>query len=448
MSTDITTSPDLPAKSCAPAEESRKRVMEFMDAVRVSDVETREQHWLWPGRIPLVDVTLLVGDPGVGKSLLALDLAARVTRGGPWPDELGPEATTENKPSPIPHLPAVEGIPHLSTSPHSSFDIRHSSFPTTPGSVILFSAEDTLPETIRPRLEAAGADCSRVVAIRMSVTLKRKFSFLERDEPPNFELRRDVRDLWKLIHVTPDCRLVVIDSMNSCLSENSEHARVDDWGLLLRLAGFARRARIAMLLVSHLRKKGGRAISCSLGSLAFAATARAVWAVAKDPDAAERRLFVPVKNNLAADTSGLAFSIESGSAGSAARIRWSSEPVNAAADAVLSYSRRNGRPDDERKHAISWLAGYLNDGPRPAREVREAADANAIGYGTLRRAFRDLRAQALRENPHPRSPWLWQLSITDAQNPRGEFCASVSSRVEDTPNPRKDSRERIEDAQI
>jgi putative DNA primase/helicase len=410
MSTDNTTIPDLPAESCAPDEENRKRVMEFMDAVRVSDVETREQHWLWPGRIPLADVTLLVGDPGVGKSLLALDLAARVTRGGPWPDQAKAEVGSGR----------AEGNSEKIEPPSDS-----SLPPSNPGSVILFSAEDTLRETVRPRLEAAGADCSRVVAIRMSVTMKLRLSILDQDESRIFEFRRDLRDLWKLIHVTPDCRLVVIDSLNSCLSENSEKVRVDDWGLLLRLAGFARRARVAMLLVSHLRKKGGRAISCSLGSLAFAATARAVWAVAKDPDSAERRLFVPVKNNLAADTSGLAFTIESDSAGSAARIRWSPEPANAAADAVLSYSRRNGRPDDERKHAISWLAGYLNDGPRPAQEVRRAADANAIGYGTLRRAFRDLRAEAIKE-PTSHGPWFWRLPVKDAQNPRGEFCAPLN----------------------
>lgn len=401
MSTDTTTVPDLPAESCTADEARLKSVMESLDAVRVSDIESREQHWLWPGRIPLGDVTLLVGDPGVGKSLLALDLAARVTRGMPWPDAQSP-----------------------SVMPPADFPLP----PSNAGSVILFSAEDTLAETVRPRLMAAGADCSRIVAIRMSVSVKRKFSFPEHDAPENFELRRDLRDLWRLVHATPDCRLVVIDSINSCLSENSEQIRVDDWGLLLRLVAIARQAPVALVIVSHLRKKGGRAICCNLGSLAFAATARAVWAVAKDPESAERRLFVPVKNNLADDTSGLAFTIESGSSGSAARIRWSPEPVSATADTVVSYSRRNGRPDDERKHAKLWLRERLASGPRTVKEIRGEADVNGFSPNTLRRAFRELGGKPIKEST-ANGPWLWRLP------------------VEDTQNPLENSRERIEDAQ-
>jgi len=418
-----------PDQSAAINEDRRKKAMERLDAVQVSEVETREQQWLWPGRIPLSDLTLLAGDPGVGKSLLALDLAARITRGTPWPDANGNSDNPASPISPIPH--SALHNPHSPASPHSSFDIRHSSFPSPPGSVILLTAEDKLASTIRPRLEAAGADCSRIVVVPMSVQMFKPF-LIDEDRPKSFELRRDLVHLRRLIHETPDCRLVVIDSMNSYLSENSERLREDDRGLLLRLTAIAIERRVAMLLITHLRKKGGRAVYCSLGSVAFVAAARAAWAVAKDPESAERRLFVPIKNNLAADTSGLTFRIESGAAGGAPRICWSPEPVGAAADMVVSYSRRNGRPDDERQQAISWLANYLNDGPRPAREVRKAADANAIGYGTLRRAFRDLGVQALRESLHPKSAWLWQLPKTDAQNPRGEFCASVNSPGEIT----------------
>ena len=68
-------------------------------AVRLSDVPFTDIGWLWPGRIPLGNVTLLVSDPSAGKSLLALDIAARVSRGSPWPDHasnLNPEPKTLN----------------------------------------------------------------------------------------------------------------------------------------------------------------------------------------------------------------------------------------------------------------------------------------------------------------------------------------------------------------
>src|SRR5208337_2012961 len=79
--------------------------------------------WLWPGVIPAGKLTLLVGDPGVGKSLLTLDIAARVTRGRPWPD-----------------CSAACAI----------------------GEVILLSAEDDPADTIKPRLLAAGAVCDLI----------------------------------------------------------------------------------------------------------------------------------------------------------------------------------------------------------------------------------------------------------------------------------------------
>lgn len=54
--------------------------------VRVSDVQPEAVEWLWPGRLAAGKLTLLIGDPGVGKSLLTLDAAARLSRGIPWPD--------------------------------------------------------------------------------------------------------------------------------------------------------------------------------------------------------------------------------------------------------------------------------------------------------------------------------------------------------------------------
>jgi hypothetical protein len=54
--------------------------------VRVADVARRRVGWLWPGRVPAGKLTLVAGDPGIGKSLMALDMAARTTTARPWPD--------------------------------------------------------------------------------------------------------------------------------------------------------------------------------------------------------------------------------------------------------------------------------------------------------------------------------------------------------------------------
>jgi putative DNA primase/helicase len=390
MSNEIITHYDPADHSPEAKAGRRKSLLKRMGGLPLSDVKTCELPWLWPGRIPLGEVTLLAGDPGMGKSLVALDLAARVTRGEHWPD----------------------------TNSHVA---------QAPGSVILLSSEDRLAATIRPRLEEAAADCSRIVALPLSVTLGAPSFWGDEGPRQGFELRSDLHLLRSLIHQVTDCRLVVVDSLNSYLTENTEKVPADDRQLLVRLVGIAREARVAVLLITHLRKKGGRAIYCSLGSLAFVAAARAVWAVTKDPESASRRLFLPIKNNLATDASGLAFAIDTGPIHGAARVCWSSEPVSVAPDMVVNHAQRNGRPDHERQHAQRWLHEQLASGPRLVKELREEADVNGFSPSTLRRAFRALEGQAVREGTHPKSRWLWRLPKTDDQNPSGEFWTSVKN---------------------
>ncbi|MEX2315952.1 MAG: AAA family ATPase [Pirellulales bacterium] len=366
--------------------------------VALDSVAPSPIRWLWPGRIPLGHLTLLAGDPGVGKSLLALDLAARVSRGNPWPDEAmaeGGGGRAEGKPG-------------------------------SPGSVLLLTAEDDLAETIRPRLEAAGADCSRIVAQPMLMPMSEYVS-REAGIMQAFELRGNVNRLRSMVRQLPNCRLLVIDSMNIFLSDNTTRSKNALPGVLLRLAGLARESGLAVLVITHFRKKEGMSIHRTLGSLAFVATARVVWAVTRDPDDPNRRLLLPIKNNLAADRSGLAFTIASDAPNGAPKIHWLPAPVDSAAEVEMCNSLPRGRPDDERQQAKSWLRQRLAGGPCAVKELREEADANGFSRGTLRRAFRDLCGNAIRESPLPSSPWIWQLPGTDAQKSVGEFCASVFS---------------------
>ena len=106
---------------------------------------TREMlEWLWPGRIPLGKLTLLAGDPGLGKSFVTLDIAARVSRGDAWPD-----------------TPLLK---------------------QTPGDVVLLNAEDDLADTIAPRLDKANADDKRIVALEgIQIADRRRNFSLETD---------------------------------------------------------------------------------------------------------------------------------------------------------------------------------------------------------------------------------------------------------------------------
>src|SRR6266540_7303434 len=93
----------------------------------LSQIPSRQVAWLWPARIPFGKLTILDGDPGLGRSTPMLDLAARLTAGRALPDEPTP--------------------------------------PDEPRRVVLLSAEDAAADTIRPRLEAASAAIDRVYVL-------------------------------------------------------------------------------------------------------------------------------------------------------------------------------------------------------------------------------------------------------------------------------------------
>jgi hypothetical protein len=183
---------------------------------------------------------------------------------------------------------------------------------------------------------------------------------------------------------------------------------------------------LAVLAISHFRKKEGAAIHHALGSLAFIAAARAAWTIASDPADASRRLFLPLKNNLAESAKGLAFTIESNPSSGGPVIRWSPDIIEARADPVIASNRQPGRPDDERQFAVEWLRRELAHGQSPVRRIRDAAEAHGITWGTLRRAFRDVGAKAVFKRDDGRIRWDWKLPVIEAQNSVGEFCAPMN----------------------
>src|SRR5262249_36522498 len=93
---------------------------------RLSEIEVARIEWLWDSRIVLGKLNILDGDPGLGKTMLALDIAARVTNGDTMPD----------------------GSPGIG-----------------PAGVVYFTAEDGQGDTLRPRLEAADGDARLVQGV-------------------------------------------------------------------------------------------------------------------------------------------------------------------------------------------------------------------------------------------------------------------------------------------
>ena len=305
--------------------------------VRMSDVKPELVEWLWSDRFAIGKLTLIAGDPGLGKSLITLDMAARLSRGTPWPDALDEHVLV--------------------------------------GGTVLLSAEDDPGDTIRPRLDAAGADASKI-AVMTGITRHDS----EGDILDSFNLASDLSALELAIEQTPDCRLVVIDPITAYLGRTDSYKNAELRGLLAPLAELAQRRRVVVVAVTHLRKGEGAAIYRTMGSLAFVAAARAAWGVVKDKDNPRRRLMLPIKNNLAPDVQGLAYAIGGTGPLNAPVLLWSDEPVTVDVDEAMAPPKRGGEEVDLEEWVKSRKGGctvseLARSGPRQFRGRTDAAKA-------------------------------------------------------------------------
>ena len=315
--------------------------------VRLSDVQEQQVEWLWPNRIPLGKLTLLAGDPGLGKSFVTVDMAARVSTGKGWPD-------CYDQGQPV-------------------------------GSVVMFNCEDDIADTVLPRLNRAGGDPSRVIALQGVSTIDNKTG--ERRQR-GFSLDVDLPKLIDVLEVNRDVRLVVIDPVSAYCGATDSHKNADIRAMLAPMADMASKYRVSVVMVTHLAKgSGGKAVYRAMGSLAFAAAARAVWHVGKDREDDKRRLILMAKINVCKEVTGLAYCLKDGA------VCWEEKPVAMTADEYLAEEaqpsrkpRGSGEQGEAVQQAGRWLVEKLTGVSMLAKSVRQLADDADISLATLKRA--------------------------------------------------------------
>jgi hypothetical protein len=343
--------------------------------VKVSTVEAAPIKWLWPARMAIGKVTLIAGHPGLGKSQLTAYLAAQVTTGKFWP--------------------AGEGRAPI-------------------GDAIMLSAEDDLADTIRPRLEAAGANIERVHILK---------SVRDGDVDRGFNLARDLAALQLALTSVGNVKLVIVDPVTAYLGGTDTHKTGDVRAVLAPVAELASQYGVAIVAVSHLNKGGGgEAMARITGSLAFVAAVRAAFLVQKDPEDAKRRLFQPIKNNLGIDDLGLAFRIGEREVARGIRapvIEWEAEHITITADEVLAaVGGQDGEDGGALREAVHFLQTLLAAGPVSQKTIKADASANSISEKTLRRAKSKLGVVARKNGME--GGWTWELPAPeDGQDGQG-----------------------------
>ncbi|MGI9050608.1 MAG: AAA family ATPase [Rubrobacteraceae bacterium] len=237
----------------------------------LSSVEPEEVSWLWPSWLALGKLALVDGDPGLGKSAMTLDLAARVSAGKEFPD--GAECE-----------PGGAGV-------------------------VLLSAEDGLADTIRPRLDAAGADTSKILALATVPDADGQDRLLSIPEDLPI-IEKGIRRVG--------ARLVVVDPLMAFFSGDTDSHK--DQGVrraLAPLSGLAERTGAAVLVVRHLNKAAANnPLYRGGGSIGIIGAARMAFVVGKDPQDENRRVVASTKNNLAMPPRSLMFGLEEAESGS------------------------------------------------------------------------------------------------------------------------------------
>jgi hypothetical protein len=331
---------------------------------RATDIQPEKIAWIWPGVLASSRVTGVVGFPGLGKSQVAIDLAAIVSTGRCWP---GNTSNAER------------------------------------GDVIILAAEDDPADTIVPRLLAAGADRARVQIVKAV----RKADGSQRA----FNLATDLERLG-MDHDLRQVRVVIIDPASAYLGEPqgrriNRNQGDDVRDVLQRLAAFASAHDLAVVTIAHLTKsRDAKAVTRVTGSVEWVAAPRAVFLVT-DEVGTDRRLFLPIKNNLARDRLGYAFRIESRVVADGietAAVRWELERVAITADEALvaTAGKRNATSE-----AAAFLKKMLSDGPVEQTEIVRLGKEAGFTEKQLRTARENAGIKTHKVGFGGTGKWFW-----------------------------------------
>ena len=262
----------------------QKRMEPELKLINMDTVEVEQIEWLLYPFIPYGKVTIIQGDPGEGKTRMVLQIIAKLTRG----ESILPVDSTKDKRTDIDSesdMVDAENIKNNVSTQHLE----------TPVNVIYQTAEDGLGDTIKPRLLAAGADCTKVMVI---------------DDSEQPLTMADVR-LEEAI-VQTKARMVVLDPIQGFLgSEVDMHRANEIRPLMKRIAVLAEKYHCAIILIGHMNKNSnGKSSYRGLGSIDFQAAARSVLIVGRIKDEPEVRVVCHTKSSLAPEGKAIAFRLD------------------------------------------------------------------------------------------------------------------------------------------
>jgi putative DNA primase/helicase len=334
---------------------ARQEGVVYPDLVCLADVPPSAVTWLWKPYIPLGMLTMVSGDPGVGKTFIGYSIAAELTRGRCLN---GSSCRREN--------------------------------------VVCLTVENAAAEVVRPRFEMLGGDVKRFFLLAGTVQVN------DGKEQRGTITLHDIALLDETL-ATTGARLVIVDPIQSYFGAKVDMHRSNETRPLLDgLAKLAEKYDCAILLLRHVSKQsGGRAIHRGLGSIDLTGAVRSELLAGSLPDDPGSRALVHIKSNVGPYGPSIAYEIDD-----EGRFRWLEGTCDITAAQLLETPRRTAG-GSALARAMEWLRSALAAGSRPSVEIQTSAKAGGISMATLRRAKDELGVKS--QKAAMDDGWDWAL---------------------------------------
>lgn len=345
-------------------------------ARKLSEIERETVSWLWPNFLPDRKLTILDGMPGVGKSTLTSEIAARISSGKGFPNGESME----------------------------------------PKGVVFIAVEDGVADTIKPRVLAAGGDEEHAHFIHIEQN--------GNEITPDLEVHLPA--IRKAIEEIGNVGLLIIDPIMALLGNSVDSYRDQDVRKVTTPLGrLAEELNLAILIVRHPNKgSSNNSLLRGGGSMAFIGAARVGWVVGKNPENPDIRVLAISKSNIGTMSESLEFQLVNDATYECARVEWLG-PSKFTADNL--YESQNSEEKSQTDEGMEWLQEFLSEGGMDSATIKREADKLGISQKALRRAREKMKVVIRREGSGSSTMSFWSLPTSLMPQPSTYALSNVGT---------------------
>lgn len=326
---------------------------------KAADIKAEPIDWLWEGVLVKGAISILGGDPGLGKSQASLSIASIISNGDYWP---GSKQRAEV------------------------------------GNVIILSMEDSAEHVIVPRLQACDANRDRIHIITTV------------DDSKQFNLQADIPKLRDAVEELGSVKLIIIDPITAYLGKSDVNNSGDVRSITNGLAALAQAYDTSILMLHHLNKgKDQPAAYRMQGSIAWTGAARTTFVIDRDSQDHDLRTMAPAKNNYAQDNTAFKFTVRSAEVGDGIKtsfVVWENGSHTNTADRVLAEKLEGG---DVFNETVEFVNELMKNGRVESMVANKAAKDMHISESTLKRVKRKLGIVGVTDDY---VTWYWDYKRT------------------------------------